>query len=118
MFGKALVRAGWKFAIFYSVAIVVLYALAVVFSDRYESTWVSFKDMLFLGGLAVIAFGGLVGAGFTHNAYYNNFMYRVSSAYQHAVNDDRLERRRSEFAFMIYCLVGGGALALLPFILP
>ncbi|MFH0816948.1 MAG: hypothetical protein V1934_09075 [Methanobacteriota archaeon] len=118
MFGKAVVRAGWKFAIFFGVAIAVLSILAVLFSGGYESTWVSFKDKLFLGGLFVVTVGAFIGAGFAHNIYYGSGLYKMSSTYMHAVNDDRLQRRREDFVFMISCFIGGGALVLLPFLLP
>jgi hypothetical protein len=118
MFGKALVRAGWGFSAFLAAAIAVIGILAFLFPSGYESTWVSFKDKLFIGGLFVMLVGGFIGAGFAHNVYYSSGMYRLSSAYMHAVNDDRLQRRQSEFFFMLFCLAVGGAMVALPFILP
>jgi len=118
MFGKAVVRASWKLSILLSVAIAVIAIVAFVNSGGYESVWISFKDKLFIGGLFVILVGGFIGAGFAHNVYYRSGLYKVSSTYMHAVNDDRLERRQSESFFMLFCLAAGGAMVALPFVLP
>jgi hypothetical protein len=118
MLGKAFVRAGKRFAVILVVAMVAVSVVAYFRAGSYESYWLAFKDTMFVGGLVVMAVGGVVGAGASEFGLYNTRLYMISGNYMHGVNDDRLERRRQQFAFMIYCFALGLCMAVLPFVLP
>jgi hypothetical protein len=118
MFGKAARRAGKLIMVVVAAAIAAMAVWAILDSSPSHPLYDSFKEKLFIGGVAIMAVGGIIGMGMSEMGLYGSKMFAVSSDYMHAANDDRLERRRQQFAFMIYCVAVGLLLIVLPFILP
>jgi hypothetical protein len=118
MYARAFVRASRWFAVFLAICIAVLGAWALLDHGSYQSLWEAFKDRLFIGGLIIALFGGLIGGGFSQSALYRSSLYRLSGNYQNTIHEERMERRRQEFAFMILCVVTGVVLVILPYTLP
>jgi hypothetical protein len=119
MFGKAAARRAGKLVIVVAVAAVAAMAVwAILDSSPSHPLYDSFKEKLFIGGVAIMAVGGVIGMGMSEMGLYGSKMFAISSDYMHAANDDRLERRRQQFAFMIYCAAIGALMMALPFVLP
>jgi hypothetical protein len=118
MLKKAFAWAGKRFAIILAVTLVIIAVVAFFKASAYESYWVAFKDTMFIGGIVVMAMGALIGAGASEFGWYNTRMFSLSSDYMHAVQDERLERRRQQVAFMIWGLALGLTMAVLPYVLP
>ncbi|MFQ5911313.1 MAG: hypothetical protein ACE5IJ_11440 [Thermoplasmata archaeon] len=61
----------------------------------------TFAVFLFFGGLLLMIFSGLVGAGFGERALYRSNLYIMTGSYRNAVTRERPQRRDEEFQFMI-----------------
>lgn len=103
--------------------VIVITAISLVVSLWSGSSFIGTLPVFFLfGGLLLMVFSGLVGAGLGERTLYRSNLYVMTGSYRNAVTRERLERRDEHFEFMIVgFLLGLGlvglswALSLLPF---
>ncbi|HEX9339634.1 MAG TPA: hypothetical protein VF992_00455 [Thermoplasmata archaeon] len=95
-------------------AVLVDSIVAAVTTIFWRVTFVEVLVLVFrLSGIALLALALLVGSGFGELRLIGNPAYLMSSTYRGVVVDDRMQRRREEFWFMIQLFLLGIGLLLM-----
>ncbi|MEW5937467.1 MAG: hypothetical protein AB1665_06590 [Candidatus Thermoplasmatota archaeon] len=114
---KGFARGALCFAVFIGVVLAIVLAAALANSYSGASFRDKVREYVFYAGIILILAGGLGGVGLSEAAYYRSSMFTLSSRYQNAIMKDRMERRRQQFAFMLFTVAAGAVLVILPWLI-
>jgi hypothetical protein len=82
--------------------IIVIAAIAFAVSSLFGTSIIGTLEMfILLGGLILMVFSGLVGAGFGERTLHRSDLYVMTGSYRNAVTRERPQRRDEEFQFMV-----------------